>query len=65
MFPFVKLNFVILLNKMCCVNDDEFGWDWLRSMMIGSSCEWYSKYKSYIVDNLEPLGSGKTPSKFW
>jgi hypothetical protein len=50
---------------MCCVNDDEFGWDWLRSMMIGSSCEWYSKYKSYIVDNLEPLGTGKTPSKFW
>jgi hypothetical protein len=34
LFSFVNLNFVILLNKIYCVNDDdEFGWDpcdWIR-----------------------------------
>jgi hypothetical protein len=27
LFSFMKFNFAILLNKMCCVDDDKFGWD--------------------------------------
>jgi hypothetical protein len=63
LFSFVNLNFVILLNKMCCVddNDDEFGWDpwWLDRVV-----KWYKKCKSGIVDNLRPLGIWETPPNF-
>jgi hypothetical protein len=50
-FFFVNLNFVILLNKMCYVDDDKFGWDsgWLDRVV-----KWYKKCKYDIVDNLEP-----------
>jgi len=66
LFSFMKFNFAILLNKMCCVDDDKFGWDpwWLDRVV-----KWY-KCKFGIVDNLGPLdnlgppGIGETPLKF-
>jgi len=47
---------------MCCVDDDEFGWDprWLDWVV-----KWHRKCKSGIVDNLGPLDIGETLPKFW
>jgi hypothetical protein len=61
LFSFMKFNFVILLNKMCCVDDDEFGWDpwWLNRVV-----KWYRKCKFSIVNNLGPPGIGETLLKF-
>jgi len=49
-FFFVNLNFVILLNKMCYVDDDEFGWN---SRWLDRVVKWHKKCKYDIVDNWE------------
>jgi len=58
---FMNLNCMMLLNKMCCVDGDEFSWDlrWLDRVV-----KWNWKCNIIFFNNLEPPNTGETPSKF-